>query len=298
MKRTVFSTAHLLLVASGVLFAVSGATADTADFDDLTLSPGTYWNGPDPGGVDVPDPWGAPLSIKVGSFQSGNIAFVNRHNQNYGSWDGFAYSNTTDTTTADYTNYSAYTGSGYGPGDDNYALAYGHVEGLDPSDTAQLQLLPYIELPAGASIGSAYITNSTYAALSMRDGDDYTKQFGGASGDDPDWFKLSAYGTDAAGTPLAGSVDFYLADYRFVDNGLDYIVDEWTLVDLSPLAGAKRVYFNSTSSDVGEFGMNTPGYFAIDNIEFATVPEPGTLALLLTACMAYFGCTTRRNRKS
>ena len=297
MRRMVLSIPHGLLVAAIILFGVRGVAAATADFDDLTLAPESYWNGPDPAGTNVPGPFST--TVRVGSFSSGNLDFVNRYNLDWSSWDGFAYSNTTDTTTPGFANqHSAYTGSGYGLGDDNYGVAFGYDDSLDPSDASQLQLFPYIELPAGASIGSAYITNTTYAAISMRDGDAFAKKFGGTSGNDEDWFMLSAYGTDASGTPLLGSVDFYLADYRFVDNGQDYIVDAWTLLDLSPLAGAKRVYFNSTSSDVGEFGMNTPGYFAIDNIEFATVPEPGTLALLLTACMAYFGCTTRRNRKS
>ena len=297
MRRIVFLTSRWLLVAAVIFFGVRGVAADTADFDDLTLAPESFWNGPDPTGTDVPGDFGT--TVRVGSFSSGNLEFVNRFNLDWGSWDGFAYSNTTDTTTAGFGNqHSAYTGSGQGSGDDNYGVAYGHVEGLNPSDAGQLQLLPYIELPAGASIGSAYITNTTYAAISMRDGDAFAKQFGGTSGNDEDWFMLSAYGTDASGTPLLGSVDFYLADYRFVDNGQDYIVDAWTLVDLSPLAAAKRVYFNSTSSDVGEFGMNTPAYFAIDSIEFAAVPEPPTVVLLLTAGMAYFGCSTRRNRKS
>jgi hypothetical protein len=75
-------------------------------------------------------------------------------------------------------------------------------------------------------------------------------------------------------------VEFYLADYRFADSQDDYVVDAWTLWDLSSLAGAQRVYFNLASTDVGENGMNTPSYFAIDDIQFMMVPEPSTWMLL------------------
>jgi hypothetical protein len=139
-------------------------------------------------------------------------------------------------------------------------------------------------------VQSVYVTNSTYAALSMRDGDSFSKQFGGDGGDEPDWFKLSVYGTDAGGSLLPQSVEFYLADYRF---DADYIIDAWTLVDLSSLAGAKRLHFNLSSSDVGEFGMNTPATFAIDDISYVLAPEPGTWLLMASGAV---GLLVRRRR--
>lgn len=272
------------------------AVAEVVTFDDLTLAPESYWNGPDPNGTETPDPWGGSLPVKVGSFQSGSVSFANRYNLNYDSWDGFAYSNTADTTTPGHLNqFSACTGTGYGTGSDNYGIAYGYLDVLDPSDVGQLLDLPSIELPDNASIQNAYLTNTTYAKLSMLQGDSFAKPFGGTSGDDPDWLKLTIYGTDASDTPLQDTVEFYLADYRSSDNSLDYIVDEWTLVDFSPLAGANRLYFNLTSTDVGEWGMNTPAYFAIDNLSFTVVPEPSTLAMLLIGGLG-IGVIGRRRR--
>jgi hypothetical protein len=102
----------------------------------------------------------------------------------------------------------------------------------------------------------------------MRDGDAIGKKFGGDSGDDPDWFKLTVTGKDDAGTVL-GSVDFYLADYRFETNALDYIVGDWTWVDLSAFGPqVKTLHFTLSSSDNGAWGMNTPAYFAMDDIQF------------------------------
>ena len=47
---------------------------------------------------------------------------------------------------------------------------------------------------------------------------------------------------------------------------------------MAGLEGAVTLSFGLTSSDVGAFGMNTPAYFAIDNLH--VVPEPVTFMLL------------------
>lgn len=287
----------VVLAGCLLLAASTSARAATANFDDLGLTPNTHWNGPATNGVDVPDPFGGPLPVHVGTFNTGGIEFVNRFNHNFGSWSGFAYSNHDDTTTAGFENqFSAITGSGFGIGADNYGVGFGFSDVLNPNDPAELAELPYLELPAGASIQGARITNMTYAYLSMLNGDAFSKKFGGALGSDPDWFKLSIYGTDESLLPLGAVVEFYLADFRFPNDADDYIVDTWSFVDLSPLAAASRLYFNLSSSDVGEFGMNTPGTFAIDNVLFTPVPEPSSIVM---ACFgaALLGLTWWRKKR-
>ena len=110
-----------------------------------------------------------------------------------------------------------------------------------------------------------YVTNSTYAALSIENGDSFAKKFGGATGDDPDWFKLSVWGMKSDSS-ITDTVEFYLADYRFADNTKDYIVKDWRWVDLSSLGTVKELKFSLMSSDVGDYGMNTPSYFCMDNL--------------------------------
>jgi hypothetical protein len=175
------------------LCALAGVAAgDTVDFDDLTLDAESFWNGPDPLGTDEPDPFGQPLPVKVGSFTSRGVKFANRHNLNFGSWSGFAYSNVTDNTTPGFVNqHSAVAGSGHGGGNDNYGVAFGYRENLDPGDPAQLAGLPHFELPPGVHVQSAHVTNTTYAALSMRDGDPFAKKFGGLEGSDTVCFLVS-----------------------------------------------------------------------------------------------------------
>lgn len=279
-----------IAILTALLLAASSrvAPADViVDFDDLSLAPNSSWNGPDPNGEVVSGPYGPEV---VGAFESRGTRFVNRYDTTFGSWSGFAYSNTVDTTTPGYLNqFSAVTGTGRGPGADNYGVAFGYIDvepnmfndtPFDPTNPADLLALPSFEMPDAYLIDGMHVTNTTYAALSMLHGDSFAKAFGGISGNDRDYFKLSVFGLDAAGNALSESVEFYLADYRFDDNSLDYIVDEWTYLDLSALAGARSLHFNLSSSDVGLFGMNTPAYFAVDDIRLRPVPEPASLALL------------------
>ena len=76
-------------------------------------------------------------------------------------------------------------------------------------------------------------------------------------------------------------MDFYLADFRFADNSLDYIVRDWRFVDLSGLGVVSRLEFDLASSDSGAFGINTPAYFAMDSLAANAVPEPATPVVLL-----------------
>jgi hypothetical protein len=223
-----------------ILLTAGAAQAVTVTFDDLTLSAESYWNGSD----------------GSGGFVSGGVHFSNNYDADWGSWDGFAYSNLTDTTTMGFSaQYNAVAGSGQG-GSANYAVCY-----------AGWTTPPAMMLPEPGFIDGLYVTTSNYAYYSMLNGDAFAKKFGGETGDDPDFFLLTINGKDADGYTV-GTVDFYLADYRFEDNGEDYIVSTWQFVDLTSLGEVMSLEFAFSSSDVGDFGMNTPAYIAIDTITY------------------------------
>ena len=100
-----------------------------------------------------------------------------------------------------------------------------------------------------------------------------------------DYFRLDILGYSGAngtGTQV-GDVPFYLADYR--GSSLQ-LVSNWTTVSLSPLAGATSLAFSLTSTDVGQFGMNTPAFFAVDNLiaQTTAVPEPSSWLPCLIGC--------------
>ena len=71
-----------------------------------------------------------------------------------------------------------------------------------------------VNLPSLSRLANIQVTNSTYAAISMRDGDSFAKKFGGGSGDDPDFFAVTFTGFEGFGATgnVTGNVKFYLAD--------------------------------------------------------------------------------------
>ncbi len=216
-------------------------------FDDVSLDPkNAYWNGAD----------------LAGGFTSGQAYFYNAYNQAWSSWSGFAYSNMKDDTTAGYTNqYSAITAGGVN-GSQAYGVAYAPMPVSVKLDTAL----------AGTVLKGVFVTNSTYAALSMEYGDAYAKKFGGADGTDPDWFLLTIKGYDKGA--YTDSVNFYLADYRSDNPDNDYILKSWAWIDLQPLGTVDSLTFELHSSDVGTYGMNTPAYFCLDNLNDVTNAVP------------------------
>jgi hypothetical protein len=112
---------------------------------------------------------------------------------------------------------------------------------------------------------TAFISNNTYAANSMRDGDQFAKKF---TNSDQDYLKLLLYGY--LNGSLVDSSMLYLADFTHTDSTLDYIVNvtpgfDWQYVELST-NNVDSVVFKLESSDIGAFGMNTPDFFCMDNV--------------------------------
>jgi hypothetical protein len=100
-----------------------------------------------------------------------------------------------------------------------------------------------------------------------------------------------------AGDQVIGQVPVYLADYRPVGTAQDYIVSQWTSIDLTPLAGARALQFVMTSSDNGTFGMNNPATFALDDLQLSAVPEPSSL-MLASLGIGLLSLMGRRRKKA
>jgi hypothetical protein len=277
VKRILFLS---ILLVSALLLCGTPAYAGLSTFDDLILKPGSYWDGDDDG-----TGYGT-----FGGFTSGDNYFVNYQYTGWSYWDGFAYSNTTDTTTPGVDNqYSAITGGGVNDSS-NYAVAYTLGMSGQPSQTYNgFTTGEYAQVVDGF-----YATNTTWAFQSMTNGDGFAKAFGGSDGTDEDWFLLTIYALDEDYAQTGASVEFYLADYRFADSSEDYILDEWTWVDLSGLGAVYGLEFELSSSDGGSgYSMNTPGYFAMDNLTTSTVPVPAAVWLLGSGLLGLIGIRRR-----
>ncbi len=236
-ETTIYDT-----IVIGVLPVIEGEF-EISNFEDLNLAENSFWNGAD----------------ETGYFVSGRAVFDNAYESDWGSWSGWAYSNINDVETPGYSNqYAAYTGKGLdviASGGANYAISYPYTQSV----------ISFID-EGNYSVKGIYITNSTYACLVMKNGDGFAKKFGGINGDDPDWFMLTITGKHQGNE--TGTIDYYLADFRFDNNDEDYIIETWQYVELSSLGQVDTILFSLSSSDVGDWGMNTPAYFCADNLMF------------------------------
>lgn len=234
-----------LMMVCVCLVSMAASAAVVVDFEEISLSSESYFPTMTSGSSGVVSN-GVYLPYLVTDWGYGFM-----------SWDGFVVSNMTDTTTPGFGNqYSAITGGGVN-GSDNYVVAY-------PGYSTY-----YITLPTNSIVQGAYFTNTTYAALDMQNGSAFSKQF-----EDGDFFKVIVKGLDSS-NQSTGTIEVSLA------NGTN-ILNQWLWVDLSGLGLVSKLQFSFASSDVGAWGINTPTYFAMDNLTYESVvlPEPATLLML------------------
>ena len=236
MKR-IFTTVFFSVLS---VFVYSQTFSSFKVFNDMPLD--TFWNGSD-------------LS---GGFTDGNLGFPAVYDTVWNYWaSGWAVSKMRDDSTAGSSNlYSVKTNARID--ESPYAIGQNYTSVATVEDESVL-------------FEGMYVSNTTYAYFSMKNGDAFAKKFGGDTGDDPDFFKLRIYAMVDGVIDSTNFVDFYLADFRFDNDSLDYIVDDWRYVDLSPLGYVDGLSFELSSSDIGTWGMNTPAFFAVDKIKYSYI---------------------------
>ncbi|WP_372845756.1 DUF4465 domain-containing protein [Pontiella sp.] len=249
MKKTTMSVA--LAALAGV------AHAAVIDFNTLDTGADGYYRPTTQGAHD----W----STGGASFRMG--VFTNAWGS---SWGGFTYSEVNNPADGSYLNEYAVYGDGMDYSDGG-VYAVGYVDSFNG-------VAPMLTLGAASTVNSLRVNNTAYAALEMINASSGFTQAFSAN----DWFKLTIEGKNTAGDSV-GSVEWMLADfagYTEGDDKNDYLVNDWELVDLTSLGSdVGSLTFSLSSSDTGAWGMNTPAYFAIDQID--VVPEPGTLSLMV-----------------
>lgn len=120
-------------------------------------------------------------------------------------------------------------------------------------------------LPMGINnsyqVSQLRISNSTYSYNSMKFGDFVGKKF---SAKDKDSFVLIISGYNSAVKKFSKRV--YLADFRFADTTKNFLLDTWQIVTFNENEIADSLSFTLESSDNGQYGMNTPAFFVLDNV--------------------------------
>jgi hypothetical protein len=162
------------------------------------------------------------------------------------SWGGFAVSSNRDLEDLgmDYSNQFAV----YAPEATKFAVGYAFGEWGGQYG------MPIIEFARPVTLLSADVANAnkTYCYCASR------PLVGEEGSEEALWVDLVVKGYDAQGEQT-GSTSFRLAEG-------EQVLDRWSAFDLSPLGEVSRVTFAIESNDVGEWGLNVPAFFCIDNI--------------------------------
>ena len=225
-----------LLLSLAFIMAAFAMAQEPATFEDVPLGNGGIWQPP----------------VGENEMPSGGWIFTN--STQYGYWGGFTASNRTDLSqTGLNAQYTAAAGCGY-DGSTQYAVAY----------TMGVQTEVYATDGQLHTVTGCYVTNNLWTYQDILQGGYGEPPYGGSTGNDPDWFKVTATGKNASGQTV-GTLDFYLADYRFANNEEDYVLDTWEWFDLSPLGNVATISFSLSSSRGSGYNMITPAYFCMDN---------------------------------
>ena len=190
----------------------------------------------------------------LGEFGDEDITFINTYTDygTFGVWDNFAYTFDTVTVDLQYQNIAenAYSGNVFGIGfvpQDWQAGTYDNIP-----------ITCYFITPKLPE--SIFINNNKSTVNVIQNGsvsppcDPFTNG---------DYFKLIIEGR--FNNSSTGFIEFFLADFT---EGNSIIIEQWTEIDLSSLGAVDSLLFNLESTDVGDYGMNTPAYFCLDDLTY------------------------------
>jgi hypothetical protein len=216
-----------------------------ADFNNLALSTqvDTFWIG----------------ANNQEGFTHKDLFFPNQYT-NDTIWEGFGYSNMGNKSTV-IENIEPYSVYAIQDKEDYFTLVRIPNKAELPTPTF------HFKDDRNHILKSLEVNNTTRGHYWMDFGTDEFERMGGQGSEKPDWFKLTITGINANGE-MTSSIEFFLADYRFDNNKRDYIVSEWTTIELRELGPVNKIQISVSSSKTNINGdMITPEMFCIDNLK-------------------------------
>lgn len=204
----------------------------------------------------------------------------------YEFWNGgFAISNFHNMTQGDYQNQCSVYDEKGGHNGGNFAIAFGYSDSYNDAigsyeKCAKIYLTnkegyrvetpnqPVTGVAMTGKFNSLWVCNTTYAYLVMENGNSFTTE-GKSLKDQGGWFKVVFIGFDENDVKT-GQVDYYLANFDSAQpTTLNGILNGWHQVTLGDKLGesVSKVVINFEGSDSSAYGLNTPAYVAIDDID-------------------------------
>lgn len=189
-------------------------------------------------------------------YENDYLEFEYFYNEEYAYWGGFAQSRVKDADAANglFANQYAVYNEAAASGDS--FLIYYYDSYNEPCDIVVKQ--------QGVSLRDVMLNLTTYTYASITDEaiNDFARIFV-----DGDYLKVVF--TGMRGNEATGVVECYVVDYR---DGKRATTTEWTEFSLANLGkGYDRVSVTIETTDVGEWGANTPLYIAMDNLSYSVL---------------------------
>lgn len=206
-----------------------------------------YWK-------EVYNPAEGAFGVEPTAVFSHNAQVTEYDGVTYKSFTGFCPSvvnDNTDHSGDDWTLYQFGSMSDTG-GLAGYLIAHWDVTETDQTELAKRSCSIDFQIPVNPV--ALTVNNTAYTYWVMKKGSAFSSPFGS-----DDWLALDITGVNADGK----AVSRITVDLASHGNA----IDKFTQVDLQPLGkNITAIYFTMRSSDTGQWGMNTPAYFALGSI--------------------------------
>ncbi len=224
--------------------------------------------------------WTETFNDDITSFESQVFTFSKNSWSEYDTWWGFTASNSANNEQPE--NFVAMQWSNMAAGgialDENGAVKL-NENGSPVVDAAVPYVVGYtgfgghstnIIFAEGKSYEpqGVYINLTTYPYYCLEFGLSGTRLFSNG-----DKFTLTIYGV--AADESEKSIDVDLCTYT---NGDMTINRGWKYVDLTSLGAVNELYFTMDGTDTGDWGLNTPAYFALDKLSAKPAAEEAVAA--------------------
>ena len=228
MRKLLFAMALLGMVACGLEIVDKKPVTEVENFDVAMTQESTY------------------------GFENEVFEFEYFYNEEYAYWGGFALSNVKDADPANglfanqYAVFNDHAASG-----DNFLIYY-YDSYNEPCDIVLKKAVHLSDVKLN-------LTTYTYASITDEAINDFARAF-----TDGDYLKVVF--TGMKGNTITGVDECYVVDYR---DGKRIMATDWTEYSLVNLGSDyDRVRVTIETTDVGEWGANTPLYIALDDLVY------------------------------
>jgi hypothetical protein len=185
-------------------------------------------------------------------FANDIFEFEYFYNEEYAYWGGFALSKVKDVDPANGLFANQYAVFNDSAASGEYFLIYYYDSFNEPCDIVLKKAVHLSDVKLN-------LTTYTYASITNEAINDFARAF-----TDGDYLKVVF--TAMKGNEITGVDECYVVDYR---DGNRIMVTDWkefSLVNLG--SGYDRVRVTIETTDVGEWGANTPLYIALDDLTY------------------------------